>query len=53
MDSLIKIAKDKNLEKMYGFVMVNNDKMLNLCNKLGFKTEIIDDETLLLSLVIS
>ncbi len=53
MDSLIQVAKDKNLEKMYGFVMVNNDKMLNLCNKLGFKTEIVDDETLLLSLVIS
>jgi acetyltransferase len=53
MDSLIKIAKDKNLEKIYGYVMVNNDKMLNLCNSLGFKTEIVDDETLLLTLVIS
>ena len=53
MDSLIKIAKDKSLERIYGFVMVSNDKMLNLCNRLGFKTEIVDDETLLLSLVIS
>jgi acetyltransferase len=53
MDSLIRIARDKNLEKIYGFVMVNNDKMLNLCNRLGFKTEIVDEETFLLTLVIS
>ena len=53
MDSLIKIAKDKDLKKIYGYVMVNNDKMLNLCNRLGFNSETVDDETLLLSLVIS
>ena len=53
MDSLIKIAKDKSLERIYGFVMANNDKMLNLCSRLGFKTEIIDEETFLLSLIIS
>jgi len=53
MDALIKIAKEKDLKKIYGYVMVNNDKMLNLCDRLGFKTETSDDETLLLSLVIS
>jgi acetyltransferase len=53
MDSMIKIAKDMKLEKIYGFVMVNNDKMVNLCDRLGFKTESIDDETILLSLVVS
>ena len=53
MDSLIKIAKDNDLEKIYGYVMANNEKMLNLCNRLGFRTEIVDEETLLLSLFIS
>ena len=50
MDSLIEIAKDKHLEKIYGYVMANNYKMLNLCNSLGFKTEEVDDETALMTL---
>ena len=53
MDSLIKIAKEKDLDKIYGFVMSDNYKMLNLCNRLGFKSEKVDDETLLLSLTLS
>ena len=54
MDYLIKIAKDKCLEKIYGYVMADNVKMINLCGKLGFKTEALDDnETLVTSLVIS
>ena len=50
MGSLIEIAKDKHLEKIYGYVMANNYKMLKLCNGLEFKAEKIDDETLMVSL---
>jgi acetyltransferase len=53
MDYLIKIAKDKNLEKIYGYVMADNTKMINLCKRLGFVTETLDSETLITSLVIS
>jgi acetyltransferase len=54
MDYLIKIAKEKSLEKIYGYVMADNTKMINLCNRLGFKTETLDDdETLITSLAIS
>ena len=53
MDYMIKIATEKGLEKMYGYVMANNTKMTNLCDRLGFKTEMIDEETLITSLIIS
>ncbi len=53
MDYLIKIAKDKNLEKIYGYVMADNTKMVNLCNRLGFVTGTLDSETLITSLIIS
>ncbi len=53
MDSLINIAREKELNKIYGYVMSDNYKMLNLCKRLGFKAEEIDDETLLLSLTLS
>ena len=53
MGSLIQIAKDKHLEKIYGYVMANNYKMLNLCNRLGFKTDQVDDETTLRSIDLS
>lgn len=39
MDYLIKIAKDKTLEKIYGYVIADNTKMMNQCNRLGFKIE--------------
>ncbi len=47
MASLIEIAKDKHLEKIYGYVMANNYKMQSLCNRLGFKACEVDDETTL------
>jgi len=53
MDTLIKMAKDKHLNKIYGYVMANNYKMLNLCNRLGFKTDQVDDETTLRSIDLS
>jgi len=53
MAFLIEIAKDKHLEKIYGYVLANNYKMLNLCNRLGFKADQVDDETSLRTLDIS
>jgi acetyltransferase len=50
MGSIIEMAKDKHLEKIYGYVMANNYKMLNLCNGLRFKAEKIDEDTLKMSL---
>jgi acetyltransferase len=53
MGSLIEMAKDKHLEKIYGYVMANNYKMVNLCNGIGFKAEQVDDDTLIMSLDLS
>ena len=53
MEYLLKIAKDKGLEKIYGYVMADNTKMVNLCDRLGFKTDTLDEETLITTLVIS
>jgi acetyltransferase len=53
MDSLIKMAKDKHLKKIYGYVMANNYKMLNLCSGIGFKAEKVDDDTSVVSFDIS
>ncbi len=50
MDYLIGIAKDKDLQKIYGYVIADNIKMINLCNRLGFTTERVDAETLITSL---
>lgn len=50
MNSLIEIAKDRHMEKIYGYVMSNNEKMIALSEKLGFKRQEVDDETLLFSL---
>lgn len=36
LDALIGIAQEKGLEEIYGFVLPNNIKMLNICKKLGF-----------------
>jgi RimJ/RimL family protein N-acetyltransferase len=47
------MAKDKHLEKIYGYVMANNYKMLNLCNGIGFKAEQVDDDTLKMYLDVS
>jgi acetyltransferase len=53
MNSLIEMAKDKHLEKIYGYVMANNYKMQDLCNRMGFKTERVDDDTIIMSLDVS
>lgn len=44
MDYLIEVAKDLRLQKIFGYVMSDNHKMLELCKKKGFKLETLDDE---------
>ena len=53
MNCLIEIAKEKHLEKIYGYVLADNYKMHKLCNRLGFKSEKSDEDTYILSLDLS
>ncbi|MDD3846278.1 MAG: GNAT family N-acetyltransferase [Syntrophorhabdaceae bacterium] len=39
IDILIGIAQEKQLDEIYGLVLTENEKMLTLCRKLGFKVE--------------
>ena len=45
MDLLVEIGKDMRVDKIYGYVSTNNYKMLQLCEKKGFKVETFDEET--------
>jgi len=45
MDLLVEIGKDMRVDKIYGYVSTNNHKMLQLCEKKGFKLETFDEET--------
>jgi acetyltransferase len=44
LDLLIGIAQEKGVEEIYGFVLANNTKMLNICKKLGFIVEAMPDK---------
>jgi acetyltransferase len=50
MCSLFDIAKDMRLQRIYGYVMTDNQKMVQLCNKKGFKVENLDEEIAKISL---
>ncbi len=39
MRRMIDYAIDRGLEEIYGFVLSDNDKMLDLCRRLGFRAE--------------
>ena len=43
VDVLIGIAQEKGLDDIYGFVLTDNRKMLNVCKKLGFIVEGLPD----------
>jgi acetyltransferase len=43
VDLLIGIAQDKGLERIYGEVLTENEKMLLMCRKLGFTTKLAPD----------
>jgi hypothetical protein len=53
MDYIIEFSRDTRLESIFAHVLQNNYKMLKLCEKKGFNTEIIDEETVKASLVLS
>jgi acetyltransferase len=42
---IIEIAKDLKLKTIYGYVARTNYKMVNLCSKMGFEMETIDECT--------
>jgi acetyltransferase len=44
IDYIIEIGKDMGLEIMYGYVSLNNAKMINLCTRKGFELKPIDEE---------
>lgn len=53
MDHIVDIAKDMHLERIYGYVIRDNYKMMNLCSKKGFDVETVDDQTVKISLTLS
>jgi acetyltransferase len=52
-DYIVSIARDMRLEKIYGYVIANNYKMIRLCEKKGFKSETLDEDTVKVSLALS
>lgn len=52
MNSLIEIAQDMGVTKIYGYVIANNYKMLSICRKKGFKTETLDDDIVLVTKIL-
>jgi acetyltransferase len=53
LDHIAGIAKDMHLDKIYGYVLASNYKMINMCSKKGFTSEPFDEDTVKLSLVLS
>jgi acetyltransferase len=53
MDYIITVARDMRLERIFGYVMTNNYKMLRICAKMGFGLEPLDEDTVKLSLALS
>ena len=46
VDYIVEICKDIRLEKIYGYVITNNYKMIKLCTKKGFNMETLDEDTI-------
>ncbi len=44
VDVLIGIAEDKGLDRIYGEILTENEKMIAVCRKLGFTVETADEE---------
>ncbi len=43
LDAVIGVARDKGLQEIYGIVLTENDKMLKLARRMGFKSAILPD----------
>ncbi|MBI4763981.1 MAG: GNAT family N-acetyltransferase [Deltaproteobacteria bacterium] len=41
VDLIIGIAQDKGLEEIYGRVLTENERMLNMARKLGFQYKLM------------
>jgi acetyltransferase len=46
VDMLIEVAREKNVEAIYGVIMSENMAMIRLCEKLGFTTRRDQDDVL-------
>ena len=53
MDTLASIARDKKLAQIHGYVLASNYKMLTLCYKKGFKSAMLDEYTVEVTLPLS
>ncbi len=53
IDYIVGIAKDMQLENIYGYVIANNYKMIKLCEKKGFRMETLDEDTIRVTLSLS
>ena len=53
MDYIVTVARDMRLERIFGYVMANNYKMLRMCAKMDFGLEPLDEDTVKLSLALS
>jgi acetyltransferase len=53
MDYIVTVARDMRLERVFGYVMANNYKMLRMCAKMAFGLEPLDEDTVKLSLALS
>jgi acetyltransferase len=53
MEIIIGISRDMRLERIFGFVIANNYKMLRVCDKLGFSTEKSDEDMVKVTLSLS
>ncbi len=52
VDMVIGIGHEKGVEEIYGFVLSNNAKMLNMCSKLGCTVEPMEDDITKVSLTL-
>jgi acetyltransferase len=52
VDMVIGIGHEKGVEEIYGFVLSNNTKMLNMCSKLGCAIEPMEDDITKVSLTL-
>ncbi|MGF3521479.1 MAG: bifunctional acetate--CoA ligase family protein/GNAT family N-acetyltransferase [Candidatus Bathyarchaeia archaeon] len=52
MDGIVNIARELQLEKVFGYVLADNSRMLRLCEKKGFKIESCDEDVAKLTLTL-
>ena len=53
VDMVIGIGHEKGVKEIYGFVLSNNTKMLNMCSKLGCTIEPMEDDITKVSLALA